>query len=260
MRDKDKMSELVELSHTRHKGLKVRSNCAIEVATKQQIIRLRAVEVGRAAANFPVFFTRDSEDGALVLSALTSFENGQNMFVENRQWQATYQPSAMQTYPFFLMQSPKDEKSYTIGIDENNPAFAKDEGELLFEDNGKASMQLSRAKTLLEADIQNDTNTYQFARKLQELALLKSIDLIVQYQDGASQTITGLITIDEEKLNALSAEQLHGLNQQGYLVQIHALLISIYQLNLLIQKQNSRSDLPKVAQLKIEVAKDRVAA
>ena len=254
------MSELVEVSTKQHKGLKVRANCSIEVAAKQQIIRLRVVEVGRAATNFPVFFTRGSQDGALVLSALTSFENGHNMFVKDGQWQATYQPSAMQTYPFFLMQSPSDEKNYTIGIDENNPAFSKEEGDSLFDDNGKASMQLSRAKVLLEADIQHDINTYQFAKKLQELALLKGIDLIVQYQDGASQTIAGLITIDEDKLNALSAEQLHGLNQQGYLVQIHALLISIYQLNLLILKQNSRSDLPKVAQLKIEVAKDRVAA
>jgi hypothetical protein len=254
------MPELIELNSSKHKGLKVRANCSVELAAKQQIIRLRATEVGRAATNFPVFFTRGSQDGALVLSAFTCFENGQNMFIRDGQWQGTYQPSVMQTYPFFLMRSPSDEKNYTIGIDENNQAFSKEEGELLFDDNGKASMQLSRAKTLLEADIKNDINTYQFAKKLEELALLKIIDLIVQYQAGASQTITGLITIDEDKLNALSAEQLHGLNQQGYLVQIHALLISIYQLNLLIQKQNARSDLPKVSQLKIEVAKDRAAA
>lgn len=254
------MSELVELSHSKHKGLRVQANCSLTVAATQQIIRLRAVEVGRAAANFPVFFTRGSQDGVLVLSALTSFENGHNMFVHNGQWQGTYQPSAMLTYPFFLMQSPADAKSYTIGIDENNPAFSKEHGELLFEENGKASMQLSRAKVLLEADIQNDLHTFQFGKELEQLGLLKSIDLVVQYQDGTNQSITGLITINEDKLNALSAEQLHGLNQQGYLVQIHAMLISIYQLNLIIQKQNSRSDLPKVAQLKIEVAKDRAVA
>jgi hypothetical protein len=260
MRDKQQMSELVELSSKQHKDLKMRANCSVEVAASQQIIRLRAVEVGRAAANFPVLIMRNAKDGALVFSALTSFENGQNVFIENGQWQATYQPSAMQTFPFFLMRSPKDEKSYTIGIDENNPAFSKEEGELLFDQNGKASLHLSRVKTLLEADIQHDINTHQFMKKLENFGLLKAIDLMVQYQDGASQTITGLITIDEDKLNILSAEQLHGLNQQGYLVQIHALLISIYQLNLLIQKQNARSDLPKVSQLKIEVAKDRVAA
>jgi len=253
------MSELVELSSTQHQGLKVRVNCGVEAAAIQQTVKLRVNEVGQAAGNFPIFFTRGAQDGALVLSALTSFESKQNMFVKDRQWQSTYQPSAIKTFPFFLMRSQSDEKSYTIGIDEKNQVFSKEHGELLFEENGKASMQLSRAKVLLEADIQNDINTFQFGKKLEQLALLKSIDLVVQYQDGTNQSITGLITIDEDKINTLSAEQLHGLNQQGYLVQIHALLISIYQLNSIIQKQNSRIDLPRVAQLKIEVAKDRAA-
>jgi hypothetical protein len=253
------MSELVELSNTRHKDLKVKGNCGVEVAATQQIVKLRVNEVGRAAGNFPIFFTRSAQNGALALSALTSFENSQNMFVQNGQWQATYQPSAIQTFPFFLMRSTSDEKSYTIGIDEKSQVFSKEIGELLFEQNGKASMQLSRAKVLLEADIQNDIQTFGFGKELEKLALLKSIDLVVQYQDGTNQSITGLITIDEDKMNSLSPEQLHSLNHRGFLVQIHAMLISIYQLNLIIQKQNSRSDLPKVAQLKIEVAKDRVA-
>ena len=253
------MSELVELSSTQHQGLKVRVNCGVEVAATQQIVKLRVNEVGRAAGNFPIFFTRGAQDGALVLSALTSFESQQNMFVKDGQWQSTYQPTAIKTFPFFLMRSKSDEKSYTIGIDEKNQVFSKEHGELLFEENGKASMQLSRAKVLLEADIQNDIHTFQFGKELEQMGLLKSIDLVVQYQDGTNQSITGLITIDEDKINTLSAEQLHGLNQQGYLVQIHALLISIYQLNSIIQKQNSRIDLPKVAQLKIEVAKDRAA-
>jgi hypothetical protein len=253
------MSELVELSSTQHQGLKVRVNCGVEVAATQQIVKLRVNEVGRAAGNFPIFFTRSAQDGALVLSALTSFESQQNMFVKDGQWQSTYQPSAIKTFPFFLMRSKSDAKSYTIGIDEKNQVFSREHGELLFEENGKASMQLSRAKVLLEADIQNDIHTFQFGKELEQMGLLKSIDLVVQYQDGTNQSITGLITLDEDKINALSAEQLHGLNQQGYLVQIHALLISIYQLNSIIQKQNSHIDLPKVAQLKIEVAKDRAA-
>ena len=253
------MSELVELSSTQHQGLKVRVNCGVEVAATQQIVKLRVNEVGRAAGNFPIFFTRSAQDGALVLSALTSFESQQNMFVKDGQWQSTYQPTAIKTFPFFLMRSKSDEKNYTIGIDEKNQVFSKEHGELLFEGNGKASMHLSRAKVLLEADIQNDIHTFQFGKELEQMGLLKSIDLVVQYQDGTNQSITGLITIDEDKINTLSAEQLHGLNQQGYLVQIHALLISIYQLNSIIQKQNSRIDLPKVAQLKIEVAKDRAA-
>ena len=160
------MSELVELSSTQHQGLKVRVNCGVEVAATQQIVKLRVNEVGRAAGNFPIFFTRGAQDGALVLSALTSFESQQNMFVKDGQWQSTYQPTAIKTFPFFLMRSKSDEKNYTIGIDEKNQVFSKEHGELLFEGNGKASMHLSRAKVLLEADIQNDIHTFQFGKEL----------------------------------------------------------------------------------------------
>jgi hypothetical protein len=155
------------------------------------------------------------------------------------------------------MQSPKDSESHTIGIFEQSSAFSEKTGEDLFDDKGKASLYLSGIKTLLEADITNDIQTYQFGKKLEQLGMLKSIDLLVHYQDGAVQTLSGLYTIDEDKLQALSAEQSHELNQQGYLVQIHAMLISIYQLNLLIRKHNEFKDAKKVVQLKIEIARDR---
>ena len=179
------------------------------------------------------------------------------MFVIQGKWSATYQPTVLQTYPLFLMQSPKDPESHTIGVFDQSSAFSEEIGEALFDDKGNPSLYLSRIKTLLEADIKNDIQTYQFGKKLEQLGMLKAIDLLVHYQDGAVQTLSGLHTIDEDKLQALSAELLHDLNKQGYLVQIHAMLISIYQLNLLIRKHNEINDSKKIIQLKIEIAKER---
>jgi hypothetical protein len=254
------MTKLVELSSSQHAQLKVLPDCGAKFAETQQIMRLRVSETGNAAANFPIFFTRNGHDGSWVLSALTSFESNQCLFVNQGKWSATYQPTVLQTYPLFLMQSPKDAESYTIGVFEQSSAFSKESGEDLFDDKGKASLYLSRIKTLLEADIKNDIQTYQFGKKLEQLDLLKAIDLLVHHQDGSVQTLSGLHTIDEDKLQALSAEQLHELNIQGYLVQIHAMLISIYQLNLLIRKHNEINDSNKIAQLKIEIARERAIA
>ncbi|MFT6776841.1 MAG: hypothetical protein ACJAV1_000753 [Paraglaciecola sp.] len=251
------MTKLVELSSTLHAQLKVLPDCETAFAETQQIMRLRVSETSKAATNFPVFFTRNSHDGNWVLSALTSFESNQCLFVKQGKWLATYQPTVLQTYPLFLMQSPKNIESYTIGVFEQSSAFSEHSGEDLFDDKGKASLYLSRIKTLLEADIKNDIQTYQFGKKLEQLGLLKAIDLLVHHEDGSVQTLSGLNTIDEDKLQALSAEQLHELNQQGYLVQIHAMLISIYQLNLLIRKHNEIQDSNKIAQLKVEIAKER---
>jgi hypothetical protein len=253
------MTTLVELSNTEHNDLKLKAEFLAEFACTQQIMRLRAVEVGKAVTSFPVFFTRDTYDGSWVLSALCSFENGHNLFIKKNQWCAIYQPTILQTYPFFLMQSPR-EAGYTIGIDEHSCAFTQETGLSVFEKSGNPSLLLSKSKALLEADIKHDIDTAKFAKELEELGLCKAIDLVVVYADGATQTLSGLYTIDEDKLQALPVAIINALNKNGHLIAIHSILLSIYQLNLLLRKHNQQHDVNQISQLKIEIAKNRVAS
>lgn len=253
------MIELVELSNTKHKSLKVAQSSGVIFASTQQIIGLRANEINRGATNFPVFFTKNARDGSFVISAMTSFTQGSNLFVSDGQWQATYQPSFMRTYPFFLMQSPRDERSYTIGFDPDNRAFSDSTGDPLFDSSGRPTDSLSRIKNLLETDIQNDIATREFIATIERLGLFKQVDIKVHFQSGGIQTIAGVHTVDDDKLTALTGEQLADLNKQGYLQQIHGMLISIYQLNMLLRKHNDVTANPKVSQIKIEVARDQHA-
>lgn len=250
------MTELVELSSSKHGKLKVVENSSVVFAARLHVVNLRVAEIGKAVSSFPVFFTRNPVTGNWVVSGIASFEQGKNLFVENDQWTATYEPTALQTYPLYLMRSPKDDNSYTVGIVEDSGAFSEQQGEALFDDNGKATLYLGKLTKLLEADIQNDIQTYQFAQQLEELGLIKSIDVLVQYDDDAVQTLKGLHTLDEDKLQSLSAEQLQELNKKGYLAPIFAMLISIFQLNALIRKHNSIDSLNNVKHVKLEVARD----
>jgi hypothetical protein len=247
------MAELVELSNVHHKQLRITDNCANALAQSQQTLRIRVNEMVGAAANFPLFFYRDAQTGSWVLSILTSFENGHNLFMHQQQWLSTFQPTSIQTYPFFLMR--KQENAYTIGIIEDSDAFSLDTGEPLFDDTGNASGYLSRAKTLLEADINNDLQTQKFIQKISQLNLLKAIDVRVNYSDESVNVMAGLHTIDEDKLQSLSAQQLKALNDLGYLVPIHSMLMSLYQINMLVRKNNVIDELKQVKQVKIEVAK-----
>ena len=253
------MTELVELTSSKHGGLRVVDNCSLDVAAKQHVVNLRAAEIGKAVSGFPVFMTRNPQSGAWALSAVCSFESGQNLFVENARWTATYLPTAMQTYPLFLMRSPAGENSYTVGIDEQSPAFSRERGEALFDEQGKASLYLSKTTALLQADIKNDIKTYQFLARLDELGLMKSVDVRVHYTDDSVNTIRGLHTIDEDKLQSLAPEQLQELNKNGYLLSIHAMLVSTFQLNSLIKKHNQREGVTAVRQVKLESSKDVTA-
>jgi len=251
--------KLVELSAETHADLKVDPTCAIKVAEQQHLINLKVGEISMAVSSSPVFLSRVSEKADWAVSAINSFVMENNLFVENNAWTGTHLPIGMQTYPFFLMRKGEEgENNFTIGINENSDAFSKEEGESLFED-GKASLRLSQATAQLEVEIKNDVHTYQFCKKLDELELIKAVDVQVIYQDGKVNTLKGLNTVDETKLVDLSAEQFEDLRKTGYLAPIYAMLISIYQFNNLIRLHNHQHD-DKVAQVKLEVPKDETAA
>lgn len=250
------MAELKELTPDDHGDLKIALDCAIKVAKSQHLINLKVNEVGNAATNFAIFFTKVSDDTNWAVSAITSFELNANLFVKDDKWQATYQPTGMQTYPFFFMKSPRKEGDITMGIDQDNDAFSTESGEPLFGEDGKASVHLSRVTAQLQSDINNEIHTHQFAKKLDELELIKPMDLQVQYADGSVNTLQGLCTIDEQKLQDFDEKVIHDLHKLGYLPAIYAMLISIYQLNNMIKLHNEH-DLPKkVVQVKLEVPKE----
>ncbi|MDU0355217.1 SapC family protein [Paraglaciecola aquimarina] len=251
------MAQLVELSSSAHRALKLNPDSAIQFVAKQHLLNIRVNEVAQSICNFPLLFNKSMQTGYWHLSAITSFEVGNSLFVERNQWQATYRPSCMQSYPFYLMNSAQSDKDYTIGIDETNPAFSDAEGEVLFESNGKGSMFLNRVKNLLEADIQNDIQTFKFGKTLDELDLLKSINVIVQYQDQSLQTLTGLYTINEDKLHTLSDSKLGELNRLGYLTPLNGILLSISQFNNLVQKHNNRQSSSQIQNVKLELTKSK---
>lgn len=250
------MAELTKLSSAEHGSLKVIENAALEVARKQHVVNVRVAEVGKTVSSFPVFATKVPTTGRWALTAVASFVPESNLFAEDDHWSATYLPTCMQTYPLFLMNSEEGENQYTVGIDETSSAFSSETGETLFDDQGKASLYLSRMTALLEADIKNDIQTYQFTDKVNELGLYKSINLVVHSADGSVQTIQGLHTIDEEKLHGLDAQTLEDLNKRGYLAPMHAMLISIFQVNGLIRKHNNVAGSRNIREVKLEVVKD----
>lgn len=259
--------QITELNPATMQSLLVPAAAAGHYAARQHLLNLRAHEIGRVLCDLPVFFSRAS-NGQYLISALCSFVPGKNLWVQQAQWQALYQPMCLQTYPLFLLGGP-DAATSRLGIDltaMKTAAIAADTatapnptlGEALFDSKGQPTLYLSRQRALLEADVEQDFLTYQFCRTLEQWQLLKAVDLVLQMQDGSLQTIQGLATVDEDKLQSLSAEQLAQLQQQGYLALLHGILMSIYQLNGLIRRHNQRSELPAVKTVRLELSRSGV--
>lgn len=251
------MNTLTELNSTKHKNLKVIPESALEFAAHLHMVNLRVTELPRAVASLPVFFTRQTDSRDWAISAITSFEPNQNLFVKDGKWDALYQPTSIRTFPLHLMNSNQGEQQYSIGILEHSEAFSTEQGEPLFDQAGRPTLMLNEMQKLLESTIKEDIQSYQFAQKLDSLGLLKSIDISVQFADKSVQRVTGLSAINEDKLLSLSGEELQELNKLGYMTPIHAMLISIYQINDIVRRNNAIEGNIKIDGIKLEMAKDR---
>ena len=250
------MPNIVELSSTVHRSFKIAPNAACQYAAKQQVMLVKYPEIAPAAANFPVFLTRDPKNGRLAFSALMSFAAQQNLMVKNNQWLATYQPLSMRTYPLFLMRSVSDESKLKISLNQENQHFSEETGAALFDEDGIATQTLMSIQKMLEADLKNEADTQDFVKVLEANNLLKKVDLVVSAIDNTTFTIAGIYTINEDSLKTLDKETILSLNEQGYLQQIHALLFSIYQINGLIRKNNDVNN-EKIVRVKLESHKDQ---
>jgi hypothetical protein len=246
------MSQFVVLSSDNHRRLKLKKNVLIAYAAKQQALPIEAVGVVKAAVNFPVFFTKNQHD-EMTLSAIASLTPDTSLFVKAGKWDSSYVPSCLQTYPFYLIRSPDDETQFTVGIEEDNPSFSETEGGSLFTEDGKASQQLEHITRILKSEMSAIQATVKMVDTLQGLGLFKPLELVLKYQDNSAKKINGLYTVDEEKLTQLSADELAELNRSGFLVVIHALLISVYQINNLMRRHNESTENDKIAHIKIEL-------
>lgn len=251
------MTQFVELDPNSHGDLKLSSEAPILFAQAQHLMGLRVTEIDKAVSSFPVFFVRSAQTGALSLTALTSFRAGENLFIENREWCATYTPVAMRVYPFSLVPSAAAEKGYALAADLNSPALTAESGEPLYETNQTESLYLSKMKATLEAELKNEALTRQFLHDIDKLGLISPITIELHFEGGAVEIINGLCTLAEEKLNSLEAELLIALNKRGYLLPLHAALISLFQVNDLIKRFNRKSQDLKIENISLKL--DRAA-
>ncbi|MEI8667417.1 SapC family protein [Pseudoalteromonas sp. B131b] len=202
------------------------------------------------------FLARNAQNGSYTISALTSFNARQSLLVNNNQWQALYTPVCMQTHPLHLMTREANSSDYFIAIDEQSSAVNSQHGEALFDAKGNPSLFLNSQQKLLESDLKNDYQTYQFTQEVVRLGLIKNIDIVLQFEQGETQTIQGLSTVDEDKLQTLDSNTIAELQKKGYLSVLNSMLISLFQLNALVKLHNQHSDLKPLKQIKLELSRD----
>ncbi|MFT4937344.1 MAG: hypothetical protein ACI88A_000358 [Paraglaciecola sp.] len=240
----------VPLDKDKHKDIKINLNHNFGHAKDAHLAAASLREYAQVASCMPIVLVKDPKSDTFHSVAMLGTEQGVNLYLKDGKWQGHCVPLNIQRYPFDVR---PDGDKLGVFIDENSDLVGT-EGESVFTEAGEASPYLQNRQQLLSDLANSEMATQGFIKKLIELDLLDPIQLNIQYVSGQKRNITGMHAISEKRLQALDESVILELHKAGFLGAIYAILMSLGQLNRLVQLSSGGEAPIQGMQLKIEEA------
>ncbi|WP_111642175.1 SapC family protein [Marinimicrobium alkaliphilum] len=231
------------LNNIDHKELRVITKRAAEYGDQVMFSPTFPDEFRSVQAHYPIFFYKDNATGQFQAAAMFGFSTGENLFLSDRGWDATYIPLGIVRQPFLIgfQEFQEDGVSKTqrvIHLDMDSPRISKTEGESLFLEYGGNSPYLEQVASALELMHQGFERAPTFIAALLEHELLESFSLDIELNDGSNHQLQGFYTINEDTLAKLGGDQLAALNEAGWLQPIYMAIASQSHIRDLIERKN----------------------
>ncbi len=234
------MFEKIEiLDAKKHARLKFSKIPGYAVAARTQLCLLGGSEIAEAAKYFPVLFPEVDEKTANQTAnlpiALFSLKPGKNLFVAaDGSWNCDYIPAHIRRYPF-IFAGLSEPGNFALAFDAQAAHFKTDDGEPLFDGEGKATALVEQVKGFL-GNFQNDLQaTGQLVRELDRHGVLSARQLNLGAGDK-TQALRGFRLVDLEKVKALDDATLAAWVRNGIM-------------NIICAHLNSLTNLKKLAAL-----------
>lgn len=195
-------------------------------------VNLAASELPSAALEFPCVMTHNNSGGRLL--AVTGLEQGRNLFVDaQNHWTANYMPAVMRTWPFRLLDQVDEEGSRPIAV--QRAALNVVAGDALFDEQGQEAPWLKGIMQELVALDAAEATTSQMVSALHAAGVLTERALQAVLPNGRQMELTGFLSVDEHKLNALEDKVVADLHRQGALAMAYLHLLSLRQFKTLME-------------------------
>lgn len=225
-----------------HLDLRINTEASAELGDGVMGCLTVPLEFRSVQACFPILFRRDLESDDFTAMALFGFTNGENLFLNDGSWDATYKPLALAVQPFLVGRPPEgSEGDAQVHIDMDHPRISKtDEGMRVFEEGGQATPYLQKIAEMLGALDAGYRASGAFFDALKRFELLEPLRVDIPLVDGSNNSLVGFHTINEERLRSLTGEELGELQQGGHLAPIFMAVASLAQLNELVARKNAQ--------------------
>ena len=233
--------KLANLDRVAHQRLRVQEDRAFSACKDVTMCAVTLAEIPRLVIEYPVAFTKNNENGALIPAALFGVGPEQNLYWRDNRWNSMSVPLNIGRLPLFIGVTDggaggEGAKNLVPCIDLENPGVQEDAGEALFDVNGIETPYLRHKLASLAELVNGEQRTQAFTEKLVALQLIQPIQLELKVPDRQARKIGGLHSIDEKKLRALDGAALAELNSLGYLHAMYAMLSSLGHLQILARR------------------------
>jgi hypothetical protein len=237
-------NNFVLLNNVEHPNLKVITERSARYGDNVDYAPTFPLEFRQIQSCYPIFLRKDADTGEFSPVALFGFQKGENLYLNETGWDASYIPLMIRRHPFVVglqaIDGEGDSQRSVVSIDMNSPRVSETEGEALFLEHGGISDYLVSITEMLESiRLANEMNI-DFMATLQKLDLIESVTMRIELNDGSKHELLGYYTINEEKLHAIDSESLANLHRERYLESIYMILASMTCFRILVEKKNER--------------------
>jgi hypothetical protein len=235
------------LDRIKHRDLKLSLDTR-DLSTVGQLnaFFVAGTEFTDACKDYPVVFVKAGErkDGQVQVAPIAVFglQAGQNLCIQNGAWRVRYVPAALRLYPFALARVADDQM--VVCIDDSWPGFQKDTGEALFGADGEPTEFTQGVQQQLESFENEVERTRLACDLLTDKGLLRDMRFDASLPNGTKLAVDGFLTVDDEKLAALSDADMLQLQRSGLMGLIHAHQISLGNMTRLVEWHVERLSTP----------------
>ncbi|MFT6731838.1 MAG: hypothetical protein ACJAS9_000011 [Polaribacter sp.] len=249
------MSNHQLLDNITHKNLKIITKQGKTFGDNASYTQIVLSEFRNLQNHYPIFFRKNTENGQFEVIALFGFNNEENLFLDENNWNASYIPLTIQRRPFLIGFKDVNQQGIisqepVVHVDMDSPRIdsleskgkvehAIDSQPVFLEQGGQTEF-LQNKSVILNEIHEGHKHTKLFIDTLLEKDLIEPVTVKVELNDGTKNELKNLYTINEEKINNLSNDDLVSFHQQGYLQHIYMTFASTSNLSNLIDMKNQQ--------------------
>jgi hypothetical protein len=233
------------LNNVQHKDLKIITRHTAEFGVNVHAVPTFPTEYGDVQREYPIFFRKDADTGEFQSIALLGFEQGENLFLDDAGWHASYVPAIVERGPFLIGFQNQEldgdsRREPVIHIDMDSPRVSETEGQPVFRQHGGNTPYIDRIANILRGIQDGISVSKDMFAAFESYDLIEAINIELAFHTDELSTLRGLYSISQRKLTALDGEALEALNKGGYLLGAFLVVTSLNNVKKMIEMKNQR--------------------